>query len=152
MVRAPASRDTVFYTIERGISQRRDCALMQMARSILNYVMALSQKQGTVVSVMRWLSGQCPRYASRRIRVFLRREDLRIGKEACQRLRAEHGLEVPKKRPRRRIAGSRPCPLAPAEGNSVRSYDFVYDACSNGQQLKCLRSSMNKCSKCWLLY
>ncbi len=42
------------------------------------------------------------------------------------------------KRPRRRIAGSSPRPLAPAQANSVWSYDFVYDACANGQQLKCL--------------
>jgi putative transposase len=70
--------------------------------------------------------------------VFLRREGLKVGKEACQRLWSEQGLQVPKKRPRRRIAGSRPRPLAPAQANSVWSYDFVYDACANGQKLKCL--------------
>jgi putative transposase len=48
------------------------------------------------------------------------------------------GLQVPKKRPRRRVATSRPRPFAPAAANSVWSYDFVFDACANGQQLKCL--------------
>ncbi len=42
------------------------------------------------------------------------------------------------KRPRRRVAESHPRPLAPAQANSVWSYDFVYDACANRQQLKCL--------------
>ena len=48
------------------------------------------------------------------------------------------GLQVPMKGPRRRILGSRPRPLAPAQANPVWSYDFVHDACANGQQLKCL--------------
>lgn len=138
MVSAPARRIAAHYAIERGLSQRRACALMQIARSTLTYVPTLPQKHAPVVSAMQRLSGQYPRYGSRRIRVFLAREGLEVGKEACQRLWAQHGLQVPKKRPRRRIAGSRPRPLAPAEVNSVWSYDFVYDACANGQQLKCL--------------
>lgn len=28
--------------------------------------------------------------------------------------------------------------MAPTMANSVWSYDFVFDACANGQQLKCL--------------
>jgi putative transposase len=71
--------------------------------------------------------------------VFLAREGLEVGKEACQRLWAEHGLQVPKKRPRRRLATARPRPLAPSMANAVWSYDFVFDACANGQQLKCLK-------------
>ena len=48
------------------------------------------------------------------------------------------GLQLPKRRPRRRIAASRPRPLPPTGPNSVWAYDFVYDACANGQQIKCL--------------
>lgn len=33
---------------------------------------------------------------------------------------------------------SRPWPLAAEAGNQVWAYDFVFDACANGQQLKCL--------------
>jgi putative transposase len=87
---------------------------------------------------MQRLSGQYPRYGARRIRVFLAREGIEVGKEKCSRLWAEQGLQVPKKRPRRRVAASRPRPLAPATANSVWSYDFVFDACANGQQIKCV--------------
>ena len=87
---------------------------------------------------MHRLSGQYPRYGSRRIRVFLGREGIEIGKERCGRLWAEHGLQVPKKRTRKRIATGRPRPMAPTMANAVWSYDFVFDACANGQQLKCL--------------
>lgn len=44
----------------------------------------------------------------------------------------------PKKRPRRRVATSRPRPLAPMAMGQVWADDFVFDACANGQQLKCL--------------
>jgi putative transposase len=138
MVGAPARRIAASYAIERGIPQRRACALMQVARSSLNYVPTLPQKNAPIAHAMQRLSGQYPRYGSRRIRVFLAREGIAVGKEKCSRLWAEQGLQVPKKRPRRRVAASRPRPLAPATANSVWSYDFVFDACANGQQIKCL--------------
>ena len=138
MVSAPARRIAALYAIERGISQRRACALMQAARSSLTYVPTLPQKNAPVVAAMRKLSHQYPRYGSRRIRVFLRREGIEVGKEKCSRLWSEHGLQVPRKRARRRVAASRPRPLAPARANAVWSYDFVFDACANGQQIKCL--------------
>ena len=40
--------------------------------------------------------------------------------------------------PLERVATSRPRPQAPTEPNQVWSYDFVFDRCANGQQLKCL--------------
>ncbi len=51
---------------------------------------------------------------------------------------AQAGLQVPRKRRRRRVAGSRSRPHAPAVRNSVWCYDFVFDACANRQQVKCL--------------
>lgn len=138
MVSAPARRIAACYAIERGVPQRRACALLQVARSSLRYIPTLPQKNAPVVGGMHRLAKQYPRYGSRRIRIFLGREGIEVGKERCGRLWAEQGLQVPRKRPRRRIAGSRPRPLAPAQANSVWSYDFVFDACANGQQIKCL--------------
>ena len=45
---------------------------------------------------------------------------------------------MPRKRPRKRVAAARPRPQAPSGPNQVWSYDFVFDHCANGQQLKCL--------------
>jgi putative transposase len=36
------------------------------------------------------------------------------------------------------VAANRPRPLAPTGANQVWAYDFLFDACANGQQLKCL--------------
>lgn len=48
------------------------------------------------------------------------------------------GLQVPKKRYRRRVAASRPRPLPSTGPNHVWAYDLVHDACANGQKIKCL--------------
>jgi putative transposase len=138
MVSAPVRREQALYAIGRGLSHRRACALINVSRSSLNYELTMPAKNQPVLQAMRRLSGTYPRFGARRIRIFLGREGLAVGKDRCARLWAEAGLQVPKKRRRRRIAGSRPRPHAPAEMNSVWSYDFVFDACANGQQLKCL--------------
>jgi putative transposase len=94
-------------------------------------------KDVPVIEAMKTLSDRYPRFGSRRIRIFLQRAGIHLGKERCNRLWAKAGLQVPKKR-RRKRAGSALRPLAPTSRNSVWSYDFVYDACANGQKIKCL--------------
>jgi putative transposase len=54
------------------------------------------------------------------------------------RLWRQEALQVPKKRPRRRVATGRPRPLAPTAVNHVWAYDFVFDTCADGRTLKCL--------------
>ena len=58
--------------------------------------------------------------------------------DRAYRIWRQSGLQVPRKRPRKRVAGSRPRPLPVTGKNQVWAYDFVFDACANGQQLKCL--------------
>jgi putative transposase len=135
-VSAPARRIAALYAMERGVSQRRACALMEVARSSLR--LCRYCQNALVVQAMRRLSKQYPRYGSRRIRIFFAREEIIIGKDRCSRLWSGHGLQVPKKRGRKRVAAGRPRPLAPIAANMVWSYDFVFDACANGQQLRCL--------------
>jgi putative transposase len=79
-----------------------------------------------------------PRYGDRRIQVFLGRDGHAMSAGRAYRLWRAAGLQVPRKRPRRRLASGRPRPQAPTGANQVWSYDFVFDRCANGQQLKCL--------------
>jgi putative transposase len=137
MVSVQARKEQASYTIHRGINQRRACTLFNIGRSSLYYSHKMLVKDAAVMNMMKTLSATYPRFGYRRIRVFLQRDGIAIGKERCCRLWAKAGLHVPKKRGRKR-AGT-PCrPLAPTAKNSVWSYDFVYDACANGQTLKCL--------------
>ena len=87
---------------------------------------------------MKELSAQYPRYGYRRIRIFLRRDGYRMSPGRAYRLWRAARLQVPRKRPKKRITAARPRPQAPCGPNQVWSYDFVFDHCANGQQLKCL--------------
>lgn len=58
--------------------------------------------------------------------------------ERTYRLWRQAGLQVPKRRPRRRVATRRPRPLAPTAINHVWAYDFVFDTCADGRAVKCL--------------
>ena len=138
MVSAFVRRQQISYVCQRGRSVRRACALLSVARSTLSYQPRLPARDAPVVTVMRELSAQYPRYGYRRIQVFLARYGYVMSADRAYRLWRLHGLQVPKKRPRRRVAASRPRPLPATVTGQVWAYDFVFDACANGQQLKCL--------------
>ena len=138
MVSAQARRRQVTYARQRGVSSRRACALLSVARSTLGYESRLAAKDAPVMAAMRELSGQYPRFGYRRIHVFLARQGHIMSPDRAHRLWRQAGLQVPRKRPRRRISTGRPRPLLPEYVNHVWTYDFVFDACANGQQLKCL--------------
>jgi putative transposase len=138
MVSVPVRREQVAYAQRRGLSQRRSCTLLKVARSALDYRSAKSVRDAPVVSRMAALSAQYPRYGYRRIRIFLGRDGHVMSAGRAYRLWRRARLQVPRKRPRKRIAAGRPRPQAPTGANQVWSYDFVFDWCANGQQLKCL--------------
>jgi putative transposase len=109
-----------------------------VARSALSYQGRKPAKDAPVMERMKALSAQYPRYGYRRIRIFLGRDGHRMSPGRAYRLWRAAGLQVPRKRPRKRISAARPRPQAPCGPNQVWSYDFVFDHCANGQQLKCL--------------
>lgn len=134
----PARRRQVAYGRERGLSVRRACTLFKVARSALRYRSRKAAKDMTAIARMRELSAQYPRYGYRRIRIFLGRDGHRMSVGRTYRLWRAAGLQLPRKRPRKRVATTRPRPQTPCGPNQVWSYDFVFDHCANGQQLKCL--------------
>lgn len=138
MVSAPARRALVPVLVDRGISQRRACALLGVPRSTLGYVATQSAKDAPVIERMKHYAAMHPRFGYRRIHVYLEREGFRMGWDRMFRLWQQARLQVPKKRPRKRVAASRPRPLPAMGPNQVWAYDFVFDGCANGQGLKCL--------------
>ena len=135
MVSVQVRLEQASYAMRRGLSQRTACALLKISRSTLFYSHKMPVKDAPVIEAMKTLSGTYPRFGSRRIRIFLQRDGIMLGKERCGRLWAKAGLQVPKKRKRKR-AGTTLRPLWPTSRNSVWSYDFVHDACANGQKIK----------------
>ena len=138
MVGARVRRQQVAYAHGRGLSSRRACALLSVARSTLGYQSRLAVRDAPAIAAMRDLASQYPRYGYRRIRIFLKRAGHTMSTDRTHRLWRQAALQVPRRRPRRRVATGRPRPLPSAAMNHVWAYDFVFDTCANGQQLKCL--------------
>ena len=133
-----ARREQAVFACERGYSKRRACELLGIARSALDYRSVRAERDAPDLEAMKRLASQYPRYGYRRVRIFLKREGRSMSRHRAHRLWRLAGLQLPRRRPRRRIAASRPRPLPPRAPNSVWAYDFLFDACANGQQLKCL--------------
>ena len=74
-----ARREQVGFACEHGLSERRACGLLGIARSTLSYELTLPAKDAPVIAAMKTLSAQYPRYGYRRIRIFLRRQGHQLG-------------------------------------------------------------------------
>ena len=134
MVSVPARRSQVAFATDRGLSQRRACTLVKVGRSALRYRSRKAEKDAALLARMVELAAQYPRYGYRRVRIFLGRDGHKMSFGPAYRLWRQAKLQVPRKRPRKRIATGRPRPQAPTGANQVWSYDFVFDWCANGQQ------------------
>jgi len=95
-------RQQIAYVCQRGRSIRQACALLSVARSTVGYQSRLVARDAPAVAVMQELAAQYPRYGYRRIQVFLERRGQAMSTDRAHRLWRLHGLQVPRKRPRRR--------------------------------------------------
>ena len=112
--------------------------MLSVARSTFGYQSRLAVRDASAVGAMRRLAAPYPRYGYRRIRIFLRREGHVMSLDRTHRLWRQAGWQVPRRRPRCRVASGRPWPLPPTARNHVWAYDFVFDTCAHRQTLKCL--------------
>ena len=132
MVGARVRRQQVVYAEGRGLSRRRACALLSVARSTLGYASRLVARDAPVVPTLRTLAARYPRYGYRTIRIFLDREGHVLGTDRMYRLWRQEGLQVPKKRPRRRVAANRPRPQTPTANQN--RFGGLPESCRLGER------------------
>lgn len=138
MVSAQARRDQVSFAVGKGLSVRRACALVRVARSALAYTSRLKKKDAELNDKLRLIARTHTRYGYRRATALIKQEGVAINPKRVYRLWRKEGLCLPRRRPRRRVRTISLRPLASTRANQVWAYDFVFDSCANGQKLKML--------------
>lgn len=141
MTGAQQRREAVRQFHARGLSLRRSCALCHISPSSLRYqprVHRHAQNQ-QLAERLRTIARQHPRYGYRRAHALVKRETPAVNVKRVHRIWCQERLRVPCRRPRRRRTDRTVCrPIAATQPNHVWTYDFVHDACANGQRLKIL--------------
>lgn len=125
--------------VERhGISRRRACVLLSVARSGLGYRARRAEPDAQLLRAIQRLARRHPRWGYRRVWARLRREGQAVNWKRVYRLWRQAGLTLPRRcRRRRRLEGVRVAPVADRP-NAVWASDLLHQACANGERVRCL--------------
>jgi len=129
-------RAFVKFATAREVSARRACGLAGVSRRRLGYVSR--RKDDALVSRVKELARERPRFGYRRLHQMLRREGHRVNVKRVRRLCVLHGLKLSRKVRRKRRGQGNAMPCKAEYPNHVWAYDFVHDVCENGRKLKVL--------------
>ena len=137
MVSAPARRELVRYMIDKGLSERRSLRIIEMSVSAYRYEPAQDRNCVLKEKIIA-LAQRHRRYGAGMIYLKLRQAGEMVNHKRVDRLYAEAGLQV-KKRRRKKIPLSDRHPLErPTSANQVWSMDFVFDRTAEGRSIKSL--------------
>jgi putative transposase len=123
---------------EHGVSERRACQVVEIARSTKRRPSGRIEEAKQVRRVHE-LTERYPRYGYRKIHTLLRAEGFAIGRDRLRLIRKREGLQVPRKQRKRRRPGKSTADVDRAlYPNHVWSYDFVSDQTIDGRRLRFL--------------
>ena len=126
-------RDWIQVLVRRGVSERKACRYLGLSRRICSYAPRQPVKDQAVAERLLAASPQVPRFGYRRMAAWLG-----LGEARVRRQWRALGLNIPRRRPRRRRCGSDIRLPSAVRPNTVWSYDFVHDQMVDGRALKLL--------------
>jgi putative transposase len=112
---------------QRGMSQRAACRQFGLSRRVACYRLRQPLKDQLIGEQLMMTSQRYPRFGYRRAAA-----GLQLSETLTKRLWRQLGLQLPKRRPRRRRCGSHIRVHAAQQPNAVWTYDFVHDQLANG--------------------
>ncbi len=122
-----------------GLSQRQACSLVGIWRGTCRYQVKDNREDDLIRQRLRDLAVARPRFGSPRLGVLLRQELGVINHKRVERLYAEEGLQLPKRRKKLRRSFSRNMPVETPTGPMQRwSMDFVQDSLRDGRRFRTL--------------
>lgn len=137
MVGAPSRRDLVRHMIEQGLSERWALRVIGMSPSAYRYRPAADRNAALRERIIA-LAQRHRRYGAGMIYLKLRQAGEIVNHKRVDRLYAEAGLQV-KRRKRKKIPIADRHPLQrPQAANQLWSMDFVFDRTAEGRSIKSL--------------
>jgi len=137
VVKAPARRELVRHLAGRGLSERHALRVVGMSASAYRYEPAPDRNQSLREQILA-LAHRHRRYGAGMIYLKLRQTGQRVNHKRVDRLYAEAGLQVRRRR-RKKVPVADRQPLGrPLSANQVWSMDFVFDRTAEGRVIKCL--------------
>ena len=137
MVGAPSRRDLVRHMVGKGLSERQALRVIGMSPSAFRYQPVADRNSALKAKIIA-LAQRHRRYGAGMIYLKLRQAGEFVNHKRVDRLYAEAGLQV-KRRKRKKIPVAERHPLErPLAANQVWSMDFVFDRTAEGRGLKSL--------------
>ena len=134
---APARRDLVRHMTEQGLSERWALRVVGMSASAYRYQPSADRNQALKEQIVA-LAHRHRRYGAGMIYLKLRQAGVLVNHKRVDRLYAEAGLQV-RKRKRKKVPMADRQPLGrPQAANQVWSMDFVFDRTAEGRSIKSL--------------
>ena len=135
-----AKRNAVKHlVVERSYSERGACQLVGIGRSSARYQSKEQPEEAAFRRRVRELANGHPGYGYRRITAVLRREGSDMNHNRVQRVWQAEGLQLPRRKPRKRRCGPRGEVIHKARyRNHVWSYDFLEEHTVKGNRLRIL--------------
>ena len=135
MVSAPSRRDLVRSMIDKGLSERRSLQVVGMSPSAFRY-QPVADRNAVLKERIITLAQRHRRYGAGMIYLKLRQAGEVVNHKRVDRLYAEAGLQV-RRRKRKKIPVADRHPLErPLAANQVWSMDFVFDRTAEGRVIK----------------
>ena len=119
------------------VSERLSCRLIQFGRTSNQYKQK-GKDNRALIARMKELAGSRPRYGARRLHVLLRREGWVINHKKVHRIYKELGLQLYKRRKKKRLSHARVPHELPKRIHQHWSMDFVHDRVDDGKRIRIL--------------
>lgn len=121
-----------------GLSERRSCKLAGVNRSTCRY-RKKRRDDDQIRKKIKELAVRHPRFGTPRITVFIRKEFGMVNHKKVERIYSEEGLQLPRKRKKRRYMFYRKTLKGfPTRPNERWSLDFMTDSTSSGRKFRVL--------------
>lgn len=131
---SPTGRRAALHCLTgRGLSERKACRYLGFSRRVATYSLRQPEKDRALQARLIETSQSFPRFGYRRSAAWLDESERRV-----RRLWAQLGLNLPRKRPRRRRCGTDMRVLGAVRPNHVWSYDFVHDRLAGKRTIRLL--------------